>query len=77
VTEVATTEGLLLAVFVLNFASVFLAVWVMSVRERRRRRAVAMAILEQMGKQADTELAFMDIVTRNFDPPRGSEGGGL
>jgi hypothetical protein len=56
----------LMALAGLNFASVFLAVWVMGWSSRRRSRRIADAVLEQIGRQIETEQAFTRIVRENF-----------
>ena len=50
----------------LNFISVFFAVFSMTVIERRRQRKIGNMIMEDLGKKADTDANFAQIIRKNF-----------
>lgn len=52
----------------LNFASVFMALFLLKWSERRRRFNVGKAILEDMGKKAEMDMNFAKIIQQNFGP---------
>jgi hypothetical protein len=58
----------LAAIMVANFLSVFLAIALMRVSERMRRRKLAKMILEDMGEKAEMDQNFRDIINKNFRP---------
>lgn len=49
-----------------NFVSVFLAVWMMRIADRLRKRKLAKLILDEMGERAETDNNFKDIISKNF-----------
>lgn len=58
----------LAAIAVANFLSVFLAIALMRMAERMRRRKLARMILEEMGEKAEMDQNFRDIINKNFRP---------
>lgn len=60
-------ETLDLAVLaVLNFISVFFAVGTMAFMDRRRKRKIGNMIMEDLGRKAETDANFAQIIRKNF-----------
>lgn len=60
-------ETLDLAVLaVLNFMSVFFAVGFMAFMDRRRKRKIGNMIMEDLGRKAETDANFAQIIRKNF-----------
>jgi hypothetical protein len=55
----------------LNFSSVFLALLVLRLMERRRKRKMALFVMEEIGQQLETEKTFSQIIRNNFMKPEG------
>jgi hypothetical protein len=72
-TELATTDLIILSA--LNFISLFAALSVLKVIQRRKDRKFANHILEQVGQQMMAEKSFMEIIQKNFPYGRFSEEG--
>jgi hypothetical protein len=72
-TELATTDLIVLSA--LNFFSLFAALYVLKVLQRRKDRRFANHILEQMGQQMMAEKSFMEIIQKNFPHGRFPEEG--
>ena len=51
----------------LNFLSVWFAVYTVEYRSRRRKRKVALELLETMGEQRMTDENFKEIMKKNFN----------
>lgn len=50
----------------LNFVSVFFAVASMAFMDRRRKRKIGNMIMEDLGRKAETDANFAQIIRKNF-----------